>query len=172
MLLWIYALGVAFVSAVLLLQYAGFNVLDRDLEITNDGAAVATVFLLVSIFFLFYRSRRGREGREPLAVTHKLENGDVKITYDTLEQLATRAAYKLRGVQDLKTRVRVNEGGALVIAVKFAIEADLDIPKTTAELQSSVKDYIEATAGLPVEQVTVYVTQLSVQPEVMKKRVQ
>jgi uncharacterized alkaline shock family protein YloU len=174
MLLWIYALGVAFVSAVVLLQYAGIDVISSAIRITDEGAAVATLFLLVSIFFLFYRSRggRGRDGREPLSVTHKMENGDVKITYDTLEQLATRAAMKLRGVQDLKTRVRVNEGGALVIAMKFAIEADLDIPKTTAELQTSVKEYIEGTAGLKVEQVTVYVTELSAQPEAAKKRVQ
>lgn len=172
-LLWLYAAGVAAASVTVLLQYAGLRVLDTRLRITEEGALAALIFLLVSIFFLVYRSRRGGgRNREPQTVVHKMEHGDVKITYEAIEQLATRAAVKIRGVKNLETRVRVAEGDALTLAVRFAIEADLDIPKTTAELQGTVKDYIESTTGIPVALVTVYVTEMATAPDVVKKRVE
>ncbi|HEU4963668.1 MAG TPA: alkaline shock response membrane anchor protein AmaP [Bacilli bacterium] len=173
-LLWLYALGGAVASVVVLLQYFGTNVIGHNFEIYEEGAGAALLYLLISVFFLFYRSK-GYD-REPQTITHKMQNGDVKITFETLEQLASRAAGKIRGITDLKTRVRALETGTVRIAVRYAIEADLDIPKTTAELQETIKTYIESTAGIEVEQVMVYVTQLaSQQPktkEPVKKRVQ
>ena len=81
-------------------------------------------------------------------------------------------AQRIRGVQNLKNRVRLSANGGLKIAVRFAIDADLDIPKTTAEMQQTVKEYIETTAGISVEDVTVYVTELSAPADVVKKRVE
>lgn len=170
-ILWLYALGVAAACVVVLLQYAGTEVLGRNFEIYDDGAAAAVIFLLLSIFFLIYRSKRG--DHEPQTITHKLDNGDLKISYDTLEQLSLKAASRVRGVSDLKARVHMNEGGTMRIAMKFSIEAGLEIPKTTAELQDAVKHFVEQTTGIPVEQVTVYVLELAqAQTAVVKKRVE
>ncbi|MGB8955102.1 MAG: alkaline shock response membrane anchor protein AmaP [Tumebacillaceae bacterium] len=171
-ILWIYALGVALASIALLLLWSGVvQASMRDL-INDQTAAGAAIFLLFSIFFLIYRTSGSRHEQEPETIAHRMENGDVKITYATLEQLVERAAMRIRGVQNLKNRVRNSENGGLKIAVRFAIEADLDIPKTTAEMQQAVKEYIEATAGIPVEEVTVYVTELSTPKDVVKKRVE
>lgn len=171
MLLWLYALVVGIASVMILLQYAGVHVIGEFIHIADPLAATAVVMLLVSLFFLIYRTGPSKT-REPQMITHKMENGDVKIAVDTLEQLATRAAGRIRGVRDLKTRVRANEAGLLRIAVRCAVEADLDIPKTTKELQDSVKSYVEQTAGLPVEQVIVYVSQVAQPQEAAKKRVE
>ena len=170
-ILWIYALGVALVSIALLLLWSGV-VQASIFDIVNDDTAVgAAIFLLFSIFFLIYRSGSPRQ-HEPETITHRMENGEVKITYATLEQLVERAALRVRGVQNLKNRVRNSENGGLKIAVRFSIDADLDIPKTTAEMQTTVKEYVESTAGIPVEEVTVYVTELAAPKDVVKKRVE
>ncbi|ASS75943.1 hypothetical protein CIG75_13900 [Tumebacillus algifaecis] len=172
MILWLYALGVAAACVVVLLQYAGFELLGRHFMIYEDGAAAAVIFLLLSIFFLIYRSKQG--DHEPQTITHQLDHGDLKISYDTLEQLSLKAASRVRGISDIKARVHMNEGGTMRIAIKFSIEAGLEITKTTAELQSSVKDFVELTTGIPVEQVTVYVLELAqqTQAQVVKKRVE
>ncbi|MFD2170903.1 alkaline shock response membrane anchor protein AmaP [Tumebacillus lipolyticus] len=168
--LWLYALGVGAASVFVLLQYAGLELLGRNFVVYDDGAAVAAVFLLLSIFFLFYRSTPTE--REPQTIMHKLENGDLKISYDTLEQLTLKAAAGVRGVNDLRARVHLNEGGTMRIAVKYSIEAGLEIPKTTAELQGTVKQFVEQATGIKVEQVTVYVMELTQAPTVAKKRVE
>jgi uncharacterized alkaline shock family protein YloU len=171
LVLWLYALMVAIVSTAVLLIYAGFyRISPYDLRDDNVGL-LAGLFLIFSIFFLFYRTKKGQV-RELQTITHRLDNGDLKISYETLEQLVQRAAVRVRGVQNLQTRVHHSEGGGLKIKVRFSIEADLDIPKTTNELQAEVKTYIENTAGIPVEDVTVYVTELAAPKEVVKKRVE
>jgi uncharacterized alkaline shock family protein YloU len=128
--------------------------------------------LVLSIFFMFYRTKAREESLQ--TVTHKMENGDVQISYETIEQLATRAAQRVRGITDLKTRARANEAGVVRIAVRVVVEADTDIPAVTKDLQDGVKTYVETTTGVTVDQVMVYVTEVaaSAPREVVKKRVQ
>jgi len=170
MLLFLYAGGIAFVSIMVLLQYAGMNVLGNGIRIFDETAAWSIVLLLLSIFFMFYRTKARDE--QVQTITHKMENGEVQISYETIEQLATRAALKVRGVHDLKTRVRANEVGVARIAVRVQVDADTDIPKVTKELQDSVKMYVETTTGVSVDSVTVYVTELAPAREIVKKRVE
>jgi len=169
LLLFLYAGGIAAACVMVLLQYAGMNVIGSGIRVFDEAAAWAVLFLLLSIFFMFYRTKT----REPQlqSVTHKMEHGDVQISYETLEQLATRAALKIRGIKDLKTRVRANDG-TVTIAVRVQVEAETDIPKVTKELQDGVKAHVEQTAGVPVNTVTVYVTELAAAREVVKKRVE
>jgi len=170
-ILWLYAFAVALVSVALLVLWSGlYDIGNLDSLLYSDEMAIgAAVFLLFSLFFLVFRTKPA--DTEPQAITHRMEGGDIKISYETLEQLVERAASRIRGVQNLKTRVRQGEHG-MKILVRYAIEADLDIPKTTEELQAGVKSYVEATAGIPVQDVTVHVTELSIPRDVVKKRVE
>lgn len=170
MLLFLYAGGIAFVTVMVLLQYAGMSVLGTGIRIFDETAAWSIIFLLLSIFFMFYRTK-ARE-QQTQTIQHKMENGDVQISYETIEQLATRAALKIRGVHDLKTRVRANDAGVARIAVRVQVEPDTDIPKVTKELQDSVKLYVETTTGVSVDSVSVYVTELAPTRETVKKRVE
>ncbi|PWK11508.1 alkaline shock response membrane anchor protein AmaP [Tumebacillus permanentifrigoris] len=172
-LLWLFALGIAAVSVLGLLDYAGLYRV-RTLELNDQAAVVAVIAILFSLYFLFARTGQ-RPAREPETVTHRLENGDVKISYETIEQLVGRAASTIRGVQNQTTRVRTTENGLLKIMIRYSIEVDLDIPKTTADLQEAVKTYIVTTTGIKVDSVTVYVTELAVKPDVVqvtKRRVE
>lgn len=170
MLLFLYASGVAVVATMVSLQYAGMNVLGNGIRIFDETFAWAIIFLSLSIFFIFYRTKARDE--QMRMIKHKMENGEVQISYATVEQLATRAALKVRGVHDLKTRVHANEAGVARIAVRVQVEADTDIPKVTKELQDSVKMYVETTTGVSVDSVTVYVTELAPTRETVKKRVE
>ncbi|MBL0388135.1 alkaline shock response membrane anchor protein AmaP [Tumebacillus sp. ITR2] len=165
-LLWLYALGIAAASVIGLLDYAGLYRI-YSLQINDETAIAAVVAILFSLFFLFARTGQ-RAAREPQTVTQRMENGDVKISYETLEQLVGRAASAIRGVQKHSARVRTTEQGLLRIMIRYSIEADLDIPKTTADLQEAVKTYIQTTTGIKVESVTVYVTELAVQQEAVQ----
>lgn len=172
-LLWLFALGIAAAAVIGLLDYAGLYRVP-GLQLNDTAAIIAVVALLFSLFFLFASTSK-RPPREPQTVTQRMEHGDVKISYETIEQLVGRAASNVRGVRNHTIRVRTTEHGQLQIAIRFAIEADLDIPKTTAELQDGIKSYIQTTTSIPVESVTVYVTELAVKQDVVqtaKRRVE
>lgn len=118
---------------------------------------VGVIFFLVSLRFLF--SGLSGKQKEPRSQTIRSNNefGETEITLDTLESLATRAAKKVRGIRDLKTRVRPFEGGA-VIKIRTYVDGDVPIPPLVEQVQHNVKEQVELISGVHIHEVTVLVS--------------
>jgi uncharacterized alkaline shock family protein YloU len=114
------------------------------------------VFALVSIRFLFYRVGSA----EPDYVVLQGENGQIRISYLTIQQLANRTGRSIRGVQEFETRVRNGQAGVLLSARVKAIP-DVDLARVGSEIQQAVKDYVEKSTGITVERVLVNIAELA-----------
>ncbi|MFC4769152.1 alkaline shock response membrane anchor protein AmaP [Effusibacillus consociatus] len=157
-LLFLFSLTVAFLSFLMATQIFGFNWLSQSFaDYSTEILVGAVILFLVSLRFLFFRTGASRE---PQAIIHKTEHGEVRISTQTLESLADRATRLVRGVSDLKTKVRPSEVG-IRLAIRISVDPDLDIPQITSSVQQKVKDYVEATAGVIVENVVVYVNDVA-----------
>lgn len=157
-LLFLFSLAVALLSILTGAQIFGYDMWNQLVSgYPLETFAGALVLFLISLRFLFFR--RGAS-KEPQAITHKTEHGDVRISLQTLENLADRAARLVKGVSDLKTKVRPSEAG-IRIAIRVSVDPDLDIPQITTSVQQKVKDYVESTAGITVQNVAVYVNDIN-----------
>ncbi|BAU27426.1 putative alkaline shock family protein YloU [Aneurinibacillus soli] len=123
--------------------------------------AAAAVFFLISLKFLF-GSMRGGASRPHTApsVQRSNEYGNVQITVETLESLATHAARRIRGVRDLKARIAAHENGTAV-HMKVAVDGETPIPDLTQQIQQAVKERIETIAGVELTEVTVLVSEVA-----------
>ena len=157
-LLFLFSLAVAILAVLAGAQTFGVDWLNWLLEEYSLQLLISTLALfLLALRFLTFRTG---DTKEPQAIVHKTEHGEVRISLQTLESLADRAARLVRGVNDLKTKVRPVEAG-IRIAVRITVDPDLDIPQITASVQQKVKDYVETTAGVTVQNVIVYVNDLT-----------
>lgn len=157
-LLFVYSLAVGVLSLLIVTHIFGVDWFGRFLSDFPYQMQIAAVILfLVSLRFLLYRTG---SSSEPQVITHKTEHGEVRISIQTLESLAERATRLIRGVSDLKTKVRPSDVG-IHIAVRISVDPDLDIPQITSSVQEKVKDYVESTAGVTVRDVVVYVSDIS-----------
>ncbi|MCL6516198.1 alkaline shock response membrane anchor protein AmaP [Alicyclobacillus sp.] len=118
--------------------------------------AGAVVFALLAVRFLFYRLRR----REPDFVLLPGDFGHIRISFDTIRELANRTGRSIRGVHELDTRVRHGQSG-IVLAVRVRALPDLDLAQMGREIQDAVKAYVERTTAVVVEQVLVSVTEIA-----------
>lgn len=118
---------------------------------------VGAIFFLVSLRFLFAGSLGGLRSSQPQAVRSSNEFGDMEITLDTLESLAIRAAKRVRGVRELKARVRSLESGASV-KVRTFVDGDIPIPALIEQVQQSIKEHVEQISGVHIIEVTVLVS--------------
>lgn len=118
---------------------------------------VGAIFFIVSLRFLFAGVLGNRTSSKSNTVRTSSEFGEMEISLDTLESLATRAAKRVRGVRDLKTRVRPIEGGAAIIKVRTFVEGDVPIPALTEQVQRNIKEHVESISGVTVQEVTVLV---------------
>jgi uncharacterized alkaline shock family protein YloU len=130
--------------------------------------AVCAVLFLLSIRFLFLSLRRSRERSG--SIDQRTEFGDIRISIETVENLSLKAAARVRGVKDLRARVRVDDSG-LDIQLRSVIDGETSIPQLTEDMQRGVKEHVEEITGIPVASVTVYVANV-LQSQTFKARVE
>ena len=117
------------------------------------------IFFLVSLRFLFSGLLGARKEPRSQTIRRGNEFGETEITLDTLESLATRSAKKVRGIRDLKTRVRPFEGGA-VIKIRTYVDGDVPIQPLIEQVQQNVKEQVELISGVHIHEVTVLVSDI------------
>lgn len=127
------------------------------------------VALLISIRFLYISVRRGR-GQVP-SIDQRTDYGDIRISLETVENLSLKAAGRVRGIKDLKSRVKVSNAG-LEIIIRTLVDGESPIPAMTEEIQNSVKSHIEQITGIPVATVSVFVANIAQSPVTFKSRVE
>lgn len=128
------------------------------------------VVLLIAVRMLLISVRTGSGGRT-MSIDQRTEFGDIRISTETVENLALKAAGRSRGIRDLKARVRVNNAG-LDIEIRTVVDGETSIPVLTEEVQSAVKDHVEEITGIPVAEVSVYVANIVHNTQTFKSRVE
>ncbi|SFI57857.1 Uncharacterized conserved protein YloU, alkaline shock protein (Asp23) family [Paenibacillus sp. UNC496MF] len=138
----------------------------RWLQVTVVTAA-AVVFLISLRFF--YISLRPSNASAP-SIDQRTEFGDIRISLDTVENLALKAAARQRGVKDLKARIRIGEAG-IEVSLRAIADGESSIPTLTEDIQRAVKSHVEEITGIPVANVSVFVANI-IQTANFKSRVE
>ncbi|WP_169794747.1 alkaline shock response membrane anchor protein AmaP [Alicyclobacillus kakegawensis] len=125
---------------------------------------LSIVFALIAIRFLFYRLAR----HEPEYVVIPGPSGQIRISFDTIRQLANRTGREIRGVQEFDSRVRHGQNGIL-LAVRVRALPDMDLSAMGSDIQTAVKDYVERNSGVLVERITVNIVELASSPQKVQR---
>lgn len=176
LLLFIYSLSIGILSVAAILLLSGilpWSELDWSEVSPTDplfitSIVIAVILLLLSIRFFYISMRRDRSSVP--SIDQRTEYGDIQISVETIENLCLKAASKVRGIRDLKTRIRVTQAG-IDIMIRAVIDGEYSIPDMTAEVQKQVHEYIQDTTGIPVANVSVYVANVAQSPS-FKSRVE
>lgn len=141
----------------------------HDVGTAYPMIAISLLFLLISIRFFAISVKRGK-GQAP-SIDQRTDFGDIRISMETVENLALKAASRHRGVKDLKARVSVNDSG-LEIVIRTVVDGESSIPELTEEVQRAVKEHIEEITGIPVAFVSVFVANVISSTPTFKSRVE
>ena len=178
LLLFLYSIVIIIIS--LFMAGVGFGWISKDM--LNDGITymyehdaiqitvitISAVFLLISVRFLFVSLYRG-SATSP-SIDQRTDFGDIRISIETIENLALKAASRQRGVKDLRARIKVTDAG-LEVVLRTVIDGETSIPELTEEIQSAVKTHVEEITGMPVANVAVFVANV-IQANTFKSRVE
>lgn len=166
------ALGVWFVSGLGLSKYDTVRLIEALYAYpARQWTAVGLSLLLMLIGLRLLVATVRRPGADR-GVDRLTEIGYIRISLDTLESLAVKAARRVRGIRDLTARVRMSGNNASVgVGLKLTVDGETPIQTLTEELQRVVKTHIEEIAGVTVDQISVYVTD-TVQPDRTRIRVE
>ncbi|MBB3109180.1 putative alkaline shock family protein YloU [Paenibacillus phyllosphaerae] len=179
LLLFVYSLGIG--TLAVLGFCAGFGWIPEDMMEQFIGdlyggvewlqptvIIVSAIVFLVSLRF-FYVSLR-RSNAAAMSIDQRTDFGDIRISLETVENLALKAAGRQRGVKDLKARIRMNEAG-ITVTIRAIVDGETSIPVLTEDIQRSVKTHVEEITGIPVADVSVFVANI-IQTANFKSRVE
>lgn len=178
-LLFIFSLVVILGMIAILLFTFGVLSLEDTTSFLNrvyDDSATAAVLIASSCIMLilagrfFYISVRTSSPTVP-SIDQRTELGDVRISLDTVENLALKAAARTRGLKDLKARIKVDQAG-LEVELRTVVDGETSIPAITEEVQNGIKSHIEEITGIPVSRVSVYVANVVQSAPAFKSRVE
>jgi uncharacterized alkaline shock family protein YloU len=131
---------------------------------------ITCVLMLIVSIRMFYIAIRPSSVNTS-SIDQHTDYGDIRISMETVENLALKAALRTRGVKDLKARVTISQAG-LDIVIRTLVDGESSIPDLTEEIQSMVKTHVEAVTGVPVTTVSVFVANVIQAPQSFKSRVE
>lgn len=120
------------------------------------GLTGGVVFIVA--LTLFWSSFRTKPVKK--AFVHGTSLGLINITIPALENLVLKAAKSVNGVRDVKPFLRVVSDG-VIVSLRVHILPDVNIPDATENLQKTVKEYVQKTAGITIKEIKILINRVS-----------
>lgn len=176
--LFVYSLLIGFCSIVVLcvsFRWIGhgaagsyLDLVYEDVRVSSSLIIIGILVFLVSVRFFYISIRRGRSHAP--SIDQRTDFGDIRISLETVENLTLKSAARVKGIKDLKTKVKIAESG-MEILIRAVVDGESSIPQLTEEVQRVVKGHVEEITGIPVAVVSVYVANI-IQTNTFKSRVE
>ena len=125
--------------------------------VDESKLAIIVSSILIIVFSLYLLIGNLRTNNAPTYSNRNSEIGEIRISADALENIATKASSRIKGVREQKVRVRIENGDAVSVVAKIAVDGETPIPQLSEEIQLNIKESIEKIAGINVERVHVVV---------------
>lgn len=126
-------------------------------------AGCAVVLLLVSLKLVFC----GRGEKKPAAPSSTLmqrnENGGTFISLEALDSMVKKHCSTESRVRDCHSTLQTADDG-VTIGLRLSVAPDTDVVHLAAELQTSLKEYVQNLTGITVKEIGVLIENTQAAP--------
>lgn len=136
---------------------SGVDLSVKDIAIIIN--IIAVIFIIRGIQLLARALSPSKEKKQSHSINRKTELGEIQVSMETLESLSLRAVSRIKGIHEVKATVRVADHG-LMIRLRCLMDGDVSIPVISEEMQKAVKEHVQAISGIPVNQVTINISNI------------
>lgn len=163
-LLAVYAFCLAIISTIAMiitLSPAAFDRISLFLadEVLSNASARVIMFLIAFIFFILsltFLLSGFKSNKDKKAVSKHTNIGEIKISLNSIENIALNVLRRLGGIKDSKAHV-IKQGDNVSIVTKVVVMPDISIPALSEDIQVKVKKSVEECAGIVVNDVKVVI---------------
>lgn len=165
----LYSFCLALLSiAIIMFPFQQLNFLFKDnvnlalkaIEGNYVYSAVGLIFLLINIRFIVVSFKGNKNKKKITYIVQRTEYGEINISSDTIVGLVQNVSEKFTGVRNIKIKVDILEG-QIYIDLRGEVTPEINIPKTTEELQSKVKEHVENCTGVNVNEIRVIISNVT-----------
>ncbi|MEN6340338.1 MAG: alkaline shock response membrane anchor protein AmaP [Clostridiaceae bacterium] len=124
-------------------------------------AGSGLVLLLIAIRLLFAGKGKKAEVRPASALMKQTEFGGTFITLEALDAMIQKHCRTQMRVKDCHTTLHSSEAG-VTVGIRLAVLPDTDVVTLSAELQKTLKEYVESLTGIHVSEIGILVESTAV----------
>ncbi len=118
-------------------------------------AGIAAAFIVVGLLVLLLEARTlTRTAAAGMVLVSSDSNGTVRLSVESIAQLAQRTARSNREIRSVRCRVQVASSG-LTINCIAGLRMGSDVPAVTSDIQHDIREVVERLTGLNVIDVPV-----------------
>ncbi len=118
-------------------------------------AGIAAAFIVVGLLVLLMEARTiTRTAAAGMVLVSSDANGTVRLSVESIAQLAQRTARSNREIRSVRCRVQVASSG-LTINCIAGLRMGSDVPAVTSDIQHDIREVVERLTGLNVIDVPV-----------------
>ena len=118
-------------------------------------AGIAAAFIVVGLLVLLLEARTiTRTAAAGMVLVSSDANGTVRLSVESIAQLAQRTARSNREIRSVRCRVQVASSG-LTINCVAGLRMGSDVPAVTSDIQHDIREVVERLTGLNVIDVPV-----------------
>ncbi len=121
------------------------------------GAGLVVVLFLLLSLYIFRLASRGRV--QPSVLLKESELGDIRVSMDTIHQLAEEAIEHMDAIERSTVKVKTLSD-ELHVEVSLQVLPDILIPELCEGVQARLEDYLRSTAGITPKKVRVLVKEV------------
>lgn len=125
-----------------------------------DRLVSLIAFLVLGLLAAYMFAMGFRRPRSYESIQYTTPLGEVRISVRAIEDLAFRAARKIKGVREAEVMVKHTPTG-VTLYTEIGVNPDVSIPEVTNEIRSRLESYVRETAGVTVSAVDVTVKRIS-----------
>ncbi len=115
---------------------------------------VGAIFLLLSLGYLIYLFKDKEAVNPGSYLVLRNEYGEVLIYQDTIIGLVSNISTKFTGINNIRTKV-VFIDGKISLSLKGESSNEINIPETSMDLQTKVKEHVEHITGAQVSNINI-----------------
>lgn len=125
----------------------------------NNGIklAITIVSLIIILLGINFIIKSLHTKQTPTFSNKQSEIGEIRISMDTLENLASKVTRSVKGVNEERVKVRLDENNKVTVIVKIYVDGETSIPTISENIQLKVSETIQQIAGIDVEYVHIIV---------------
>ena len=135
-----------------------FSLIQRVLTTSPQNKVVLIISgfcMLFAVICIFADSGDKEENKSGRDVLMQNDNGKLMISRDTLENLVNAVVKEFPGAKEAHTKIGLDEQNNVAVFVDLVVTKDVIIKDLTANMQNRIKDAINKTSDLEVNEVNV-----------------
>lgn len=120
---------------------------------------IGALLILMTIRVLYAScAHPGNNAPVPTTVLLKTtDNGTIRIALSAIDTMVQRSARSSAVVRDVASRIAVTEHDSLAVQLRVMFAPDTVLTEATVQIQNDVKEYVQSHAGVPVQEVQIFV---------------